>query len=228
MKSSPAAYAVIFDMDGVLVNSYEPHYQSWADSCAKRSFPLDRDSFAKLFGQSFAAFAEALRTRPMSPAEVQEWYDEKEQLYRDIIERDFPEIDGAGNLIAGLHNAGILVGVASSGPRGNVDCLIRHLSNAHLIKTTVSANDVTHVKPHPEPFLCCAAKLGIEPPYCVVVEDSVHGLQAGRSAGMATIGLTGTSPAEELANYADLVVTSLNSITPEVVVRLAKSSGFSK
>jgi beta-phosphoglucomutase len=207
-------------MDGVLVDSYEPHYVSWADTCSIRGFPVTRENFARLFGRSFRAFAEALSPRPLTESEIKEWYDQKELRYREIIEKDFPEVDGAGALIKKLHDAGFMIGVASSGPRGNVDCLLRHLTHAACIHVTVSADEVTHTKPHPEPFLLCASRLGAKPENCVIIEDSVYGLQAGRNAGMATIALTGTSQEKELSPHADLVVSSLRNLDPDSIRRL--------
>lgn len=208
-------------MDGVLVDSYEPHYISWADTCNIRGFPVTRENFARLFGRSFRAFADALSPRPLTETELQEWYDQKESRYREIIEKDFPEIDGAGDLIKNLHNAGFKIGVASSGPRGNVDCLLRHLTNARHISATISANEATHTKPHPDPFLRCAAKLGVSPANCTIIEDSIYGLQAGRTAGMTTVALTGTSSEKELSIYADLVVTSLRHLDAKIIRNLA-------
>lgn len=208
-------------MDGVLVDSYEAHYISWSDSCNIRGFPVTRENFTRLFGRSFRAFADALSPRPLTEAELQDWYDQKESLYREIIEKDFPEIDGAGDLIANLHAAGFKIGVASSGPRGNVDCLLKYLTNAGYISATISANETIHTKPHPDPFLRCAAKLGVPPTNCAIIEDSIYGLQAGRAAGMATIALIGTSSEKELAIYADLVVKSLRNLDATIIHNLA-------
>ena len=216
-------YAVIFDMDGVLVDSYEPHYISWADTCRIRDFPVTRENFARLFGRSFRAFAEALSTRPLTETEIQEWYEQKELRYREIIEQDFPEIDGAGELIKSLHDSGFAIGVASSGPRGNVDCLLKHLTNAHCISATISADEAKFTKPHPDPFLRCASKLGVQSGNCTIIEDSIYGLQAGRTAGMATVALTGTTTENELSKYADLVVNSLRQLQPETIYKLADS-----
>ncbi|OGV70289.1 MAG: hypothetical protein A2283_00305 [Lentisphaerae bacterium RIFOXYA12_FULL_48_11] len=216
-------YAVIFDMDGVLVDSYEPHYVSWADTCRIRDFPVTRENFARLFGRSFRAFAEALSTRPLSETEIQEWYEQKELRYREIIEENFPEIDGAGDLIKSLYESGFAIGVASSGPRGNVDCLLKHLTNAHCISATISADEAKHTKPHPDPFLRCASRLGVQPENCTIIEDSIYGLQAGRTAGMTTIALTGTTTEGILAQYADKVVYTLRDLNPKTIHHLISS-----
>jgi len=220
IHSRSRKYAVIFDMDGVLVDSYQPHYLSWASTCITRGFSMSPEQFSTLFGRSFRAFAEALSTKPLSETELQQWYDEKELRYREIIEQDFPEIDGVGDLVANLHDAGILMGIASSGPRSNVDCLLKYLSNAKRIITTVSADETKNCKPHPEPFLVCAEKLGVKPAQCVVIEDSIHGLQAARSAGMKAVGLAGTCSEKELTRYADLVIKSLRQLNYKVILNL--------
>lgn len=213
----PNHYAVLFDMDGVLIDSYEPHYLSWAETCDKRGVDMSREQYAGLFGRSFLAFTEALCHSPLTEEQKQEWYEEKEARYREIIEERFPETPGAGDLIRDLHRDGIRMGVASSGPRGNVDCLLRHLTHAEYLSCTISGNDTTQAKPHPEPFLLCAGKLGVPPEKCLVVEDSIHGLQAAQAAGMTAVGLVGTAAREELSLYADHVVDSLKELNPDIV-----------
>ena len=207
--------AVIFDMDGVLLDSYQAHWLSWAQSCSERGIGITPDQYKTLFGRSFRAFADALSPRPLSDDELRAWDADKEQKYRDIIERDFPAMPGATELILALHAAGFALGIGSSGPRENVECLLRRLPGADLFKATVSASDTRHFKPHPEPFLTCARMLNTAPARCVVVEDSIHGLTAARAAGMRAIGITGTCSEAELLPHADLVVAALRELTPE-------------
>ncbi len=209
--------AVLFDMDGVLVDSYEPHWVSWVESCAARGIAITPRQYDGLFGQSFRSFADALSTRPLSEAELGAWCHEKETRYRQAIEADFPAMAGASKLIRDLHAAGYAMGIASSGPRENVDCVLRLLPAAELFTATVSADDVRHAKPHPDVFLACATRLGVAPAACVVIEDSLHGLHAARAAGMQSVALVGTSQAEELADHADLVVDALRELTPAVM-----------
>lgn len=216
-------HAVIFDMDGVLLDSYHAHWLSWVKSCADRGISITPEQYKGLFGRSFRAFADALSPRPLSDGDIHAWYDDKERQYREIITRDFPAMPGASDLIQALHAAGFLLGVGSSGPRGNVDCMLRHLPGAERFKATVSANETRNCKPHPEPFLTCAAALGVEPSCCVVIEDSTHGLKAARAAGMGAVGITGTCSEAELCAQADLVVTALSELTPERVADLVPS-----
>lgn len=215
-------YAVIFDMDGVLVDSYAPHFESWVSTCNKRGFTITDEIISELFGRAFKDFADRISPTPLTPEEICEWHDEKEAAYREIIKKDFPEIDGAFDLITALHHAGFTIGIASSGSRDNVECILEKIPSPDFITAVVSACDTTHTKPHPEPFLKCAEKLNIEPSNCAVIEDSIYGLQAARAGGMKAIGLTGTRTAEELAPYADLVVDSLRLLNADSVINLIK------
>ncbi len=208
------ARAVLFDMDGVLVDSYEPHWTSWQTTCAARGFDIDRDLFARLFGRTFRAFAEAITGRDLPEAELNAWYAEKEAVYRDSIQRDFPAMPGAPELIRALDDAGWMLAIGSSGPRENVDLVRRRLPEGHRFREAVSGDDLAHSKPHPEVFQKAAARLGLPAERCVVIEDSVHGLQAARAAGARAVGLTGTTDRDALTEEADLVVDTLSDLTP--------------
>lgn len=213
--------AVIFDMDGVLVDSLHPHYKSTKQTCDRRGLPLDEETFNGLFGCSFAAFAKAIAGDALSPAAVQAWYWEKEALYRELIEHDFPAMDGATELLQALAADGWLLAIGSSGPRENVACVAHNLSGGELFTQTVCGDEVKLGKPAPDVFLRAAEKLGVAPEACIVVEDSIHGLRAARTAGMIGIGLTGTSNLLELKNEAALVVNSLRELTPTIFNQLA-------
>ena len=212
--------AVIFDMDGVLVDSYRPHWHSWQETCAARGITLSEERYATLFGRSFRAFVDALVPDGLDEEAIRVWYDDKERRYRAIIERDFPAIDGAGELLEELHQAGFALAIASSGPRGNVDCVCRLLPGADHFACTVSGDDTATAKPDPEVFLRAAAGLGLPPGDCCVIEDSIHGLRAARAAGMASIALVGTEDVAALEPQADLVVASLRLCTPAAVAAL--------
>jgi len=205
---------ILFDMDGVLIDSYRAHWLSWVDTCGRRGIPITKDLYAMLFGRPFRGFVEALCDAPLSEEDFTTWYRDKELVYREIIESDFPEVPGASELIHALDAEGYRIGIATSGPRENVNCLLRLLPGAHLVKATVSADEVERNKPHPDVFLACARELGVPPEACVVIEDSIHGLAGARAAGMGTIALTGTCAAEQLHGQADLVVDCLTKLAP--------------
>lgn len=208
--------AIIFDMDGVLVDSYLPHFESTKVTCQRRGYPLTEPMFNDLFGRSFESFARAIAGDSITPAAIQAWYWEKEALYRQLITEDFPAMDGAPELLQSLADAGFHLAIGSSGPRENVAFVVEHLENANLFEETVCGDEVAQGKPAPDVFLLAAKKLGVAPERCVVVEDSIHGLSAAKTAGMSCVGVTGTASLLELKAKAALVVNTLWDLTPEV------------
>lgn len=211
---------VIFDMDGVLVDSWEPHYKTWEVTMQRRGYSLTREAFSKVFGKTFAGCALQLVGRELPASELEQWHEEKEGLYQEIIERDFPAMPGAASLVSRLHDAGLSLAVGSSGPRGNVAIVARRLPGGQHFRALVCGQDVEHGKPAPDIFLLAAKNAGIDPKKAVVVEDSLPGLTAARAAGMKSIALVGTCTAEALAPHASLVVEHLDQITPEVIAKL--------
>jgi beta-phosphoglucomutase len=208
---------VLFDMDGVLVDSWEPHLRSWRALAAENGLPFQAAWFPGAFGKKSreiiaswwpgrAGDAEALDAR-------------KEQLYRAEIRRRFPPVDGAADLVRALHAAGFRLAVASSGPPENVACVIDALGVRDCFDATVSGRDVERGKPDPAVFLAAAARLGIAPGRCLVVEDAPVGVDAAHRGGMAALAVLTTGRREE--DFArvrpERVVRSLREVTPASV-----------
>ncbi len=141
----------------------------------------------------------------------------KESLYRQFVRqgsvrvyRRIPE------LLIELRDLGARLAVASSGPRENVALLIVVTGARHLIDAAVASEDVREGKPHPEAFLVAAQRLGLTPASCAVVEDSVHGIQAAKRAGMLALAVLTTTAEDQLgAAGADLLVKEVGEIQPE-------------
>ena len=208
--------AVIFDMDGVLVDSYEAHFESWRRMAQARGLdPMSQDMFAKTFGRTTWDIITDRWPR-IAKEEIPSLDDQKEATFREILTEHFPEMPGASELLACLHKAGFALAIGSSGPPANVQVILKQLRNADLFAATVDASQVRLGKPNPDVFLTAAGKLGVKPARCVVVEDAPAGVQAARAAGMSVIARVGTVTRDRLAS-ADLVVDSLREITPQVV-----------
>lgn len=207
-------YGVIFDMDGVLVDSFGPHYASWRITAERRGFSLPEPLFRGVFGRTNAAIAPVITGAPVSDDEVLRWGEEKEAVYREILARGFPAMPGAGELIEALRADGARLAIGSSGPPENVAVVAANLPAARHFDATVTGRDVPRGKPDPGVFLLAADRLGLPAASCAVVEDSLAGLEAARRAGCVAIALVGTSSREALAPNADLVVDSLRELTP--------------
>lgn len=208
-------------MDGVLIDSYRAHFLSWRKMLRNHGLDITEEQFAATFG----------RTNPdifarLYPSVKQEQYqalaEEKEAAFREIISVDFPEMEGASELIEALHEAGAALAVGSSGPPENLETVLKALPGGMHFTATTNGSDITRGKPDPEVFLTAARKLGLPPERCVVVEDAPAGVTAGKAAGCAVIALTGTTTRGRLAS-ADLVVDSLRELTPETAKNLLSS-----
>ena len=209
-----SAYGVIFDMDGVLVDSFAPHYESWRVTSARRGHALSESLFRAVFGRTNAAIAPVIAGTTVPDDEVGRWGDEKEAAYRDIIAKAYPSVPGAEELVDALKADGARLAIGSSGPPENVAVVVDHLASARHFEATVTGRDVPHGKPDPGVFLLASGRLGLSPAACAVVEDSLAGLEAARRAGCVAIALTGTATRETLAPQADLVVESLRELSP--------------
>ena len=209
---------VIFDMDGVLVDSYRAHLRSWRDTAARHGLALTDADFARTFGRTSRDIIRSLwPDRFAGDDEVAQFDAAKEARFREILAEDFPEMAGASDLVRALHAAGFRLAIGSSGPPENVALVVNRLPAGHLFDVTVNGTEVKRGKPAPDVFLTAAQKLGIEPARCAVIEDAPAGVEAARRAGMVAIALLGTAPRERLAERADRVVAALRDVSTDSV-----------
>jgi HAD superfamily hydrolase (TIGR01509 family) len=203
--------AVLWDMDGTLVDSEEYHWISWRDTMARRGFALTHERVLETFGWRNDAILAGWLGETATPDVVREIGDEKEALYRDLVRRHgLSPLPGAEPWVRRLKADGWRQAIASSAPRANVETILEVLGFDGLFDALVSAEDVRNGKPAPDVFLAAAAKVGVDPSGCIVVEDAVAGVEAGRRAGMPTIGVANRG--QQL--QASLVVTSLTDLPP--------------
>lgn len=212
---------VIFDMDGVLIDSYRAHFESWKAMLAERGETMTREQFDATFGRtSREVIASLWPEKELSDEEIAAMDHRKEALFREIVARDFPAMPGVVELLSSLHASGFLLAVGSSGPPENVFEVLDRLGNRWLFDAVITGADVTRGKPDPQVFRLAADRLGLKPRQCVVVEDAPLGVQAAHAAGMACVGLTSTGRTPEMLAGADLVVGSLGELSRETFAAL--------
>ncbi len=211
--------AVIFDVDGVLVDSYQLHFLGWQRMLAELGEAYTETMFRETFGWTNLDSFAHLFGEKYSVEEAMAATDRKEAIYRECIEEEFPAIDGAVELVDALAAADFALAVGSSGPPENVAKTLECLGRAKRFTVRVTGADVTRGKPDPQVFLLAAEKLGVAPRECVVVEDAPAGVAAAKAAGMACVALVGTATREQLAQ-ADWVVESLRELTADAFARL--------
>ena len=208
--------AVIFDIDGVLIDSYHAHLQSWQQVAERYDRKMTEQEFARTFGRTSREIIRQLwDTAALSDADVEAFDQEKEAAFRAIVSDDYPWMDGALKLISALSDAGYQLAVGSSGPRENVEMLRSQLRTVHTLAAAVSGSDVRHGKPHPEVFQTAAEKLNIPAANCAVIEDAAAGITAANAAGMLSVGLISTGHARSEYAEADHIVSHLSELTPE-------------
>lgn len=211
--------AVLFDMDGVLIDSYQAHLDSWVMLGEETGVSFSRDSFDQCFGRTSREIILDYWGGDLPEDRVAAMDARKEALFRELLADHLPLMPGVEALLDGLAASGFKLAVGSSGPPENVHLTVNRLG-AQRFGKVVTGMDVTRGKPDPQVFLLGAGGLGVEPARCVVVEDAAPGVQAAHAAGMACVGVVSTGRTREQLAKADLIVDHLADLTPADFDRL--------
>jgi sugar-phosphatase len=205
--------AVLFDLDGVLVESREATERVWVDWAMKRGIGVD-ELRAAMHGVRSVEVVQALRPELDAVAEA------------ELIERRQVEdvdglraITGAAAALAALRADRVAVATSATRPLAHARLAAAGIEPPEVV---VYADDVERGKPDPEGYLAAAARLGVDPAEALVVEDSPPGIEAGRATGAATVAVTSTHPAAALT-AADVVIGTLEEL-PEVLARAFDAS----
>jgi beta-phosphoglucomutase len=223
MPTDPCA--VIWDVDGTLVDTAELHFAAWAKLAAEMGRPFSRADFAATFGRRNPEIIRFLFREEFSDADVARIGETKETYYRTAAEKGVQLLPGVRELLDGLFARGVRQAVGSSAPRGNLDLILRITDCRRYFDAIVGMEDTTRGKPDPQVFLVAAEKLDAPPSRCVVLEDAAAGVEAAKAGGMKCVAVTfvGHHPPEKLqAAGADRVVKCFTEITADDVLALLK------
>jgi len=211
MTSVDGNKGVIFDLDGVLIDSGWAHKQAWFDLAAKEGLEISDEFFYDTFGMQNARIIPMLVGRDLPLDELEDLSEWKEQRYRELVSDKLTLPPGGEGLLRQLKDNAFLLAIGSSAPKANLDIIFQRLKLDNYIDACVTKEEVTRGKPAPDTFLQAAIKLSLAPRCCVVVEDSVPGIQAGKAAGMSVVALTTTRDREDLLE-ADIIVDGLSEL----------------
>jgi HAD superfamily hydrolase (TIGR01509 family) len=205
--------ALLFDLDGTLIDSMPHHHLAWQEWHRRRCLPFDADNFfAATAGRTNA---EIMRTL-VPGADADDYVamaDEKETLYREIAVHALEMIDGFEALRAAARDRGLLLAICTaSTPENMALAFARFGLDAHM-DTVVSPADGVRGKPHPDIFLEAARQLDVAPADCIVFEDAPLGIEAARRAGMHAVALTTTLPADDFSAFDNVL-----AIVPDLTV----------
>jgi beta-phosphoglucomutase family hydrolase len=215
--------AVIWDLDGVIADTVEYHYQAWRDVFKERGVDYRKTDFMPYFGRRHDTIIKAALGDKLLPEELDAINEEKQRNFRRRVEENIVPMPGAIALIKSLHEHRIKSAIASSAVPENIEIILRGLGIADCFWAVVHGMEVKEGKPSPQIFLLAAKKLKLKPSNCVVIEDAIAGVAAARRAGMKCIAVTNSHTKEALKD-ADLIVDSLGEIGVSDLARLFKNS----
>ena len=215
MQASPRA--VLWDMDGTLLDSAEYHWLAWRDTLVGERFELAHHQFVATFGQRNDTILRDWLGADLPLGEIARIGDAKEARYRALVRAGgITLLPGVERWLTRLHADGWRQAVATAAPRANADAIVAALGITAYFDAISSAEDVQRGKPDPQVFLVAAERVGVPPARCIVVEDAPAGLLGGQRGGMRTIGVR--SSHAEL--QADIVVDTLAELPDDAFERL--------
>lgn len=214
-------YGVLWDVDGVVIDSAEQHRRAWEQLAAENGLPYSDAAFWASFGRRNADVIPAMFGVARPPERIGALAERKEALYRELVAEQGRALPGAVELMAALHAAGYRQALASSAPAANIRLIVDLLGLAPYLQATVSGESVARGKPAPDIFLAAARAVGVAPARCLVIEDAPAGVQAAHAAGMKCLAVrrAGQPDAPGL-DAADALVSSLNQATVALADRL--------
>ncbi len=215
MTSKYPNHAVLWDMDGVLVNTGELHYRSWKLAFDEVGKSFTREQFTSTFGMNNAGILETVFGEDLTPDLYEKISNRKETSFREMVKGNAELLPGADTLLDKFKSLGVKQAIASSAPQKNIDVLVGELKIGKYFDTLVSGTGMPG-KPDPAVFLLTAQRLDVEPENCIVIEDAIAGVEGARRAGMKCIAVTTTNPAKALID-ADFVVETLEMVDNQIL-----------
>lgn len=204
---------MLFDMDGVIVDSNPYHKVALVTFCRQHGHDLTEDELRqKIYGRTNKEWISNLFEGQVSPAQLRQYADEKEALYRDLFQHDIQPVAGLPEFLAQLAAQQVVRAIATSAPRANVDFTLTKTGLTHYFDIILDDSFVEHGKPNPEIYLKTAAAVGFAPSDCIVLEDSIAGVRAGKAAGCKVVAIGTTHTREELPE-ADFYVPDFTGLT---------------
>ncbi|MBS3776284.1 MAG: HAD family phosphatase [Bacteroidales bacterium] len=195
--------AIIFDMDGVLVDNQDIHRKAWVEFCRRIGHPIDPADFDRVgFGRKNKEFLRYFLQREVSGQEAKILGEKKEAVYRELAGKEIQPVNGLIPFLRSMKKEYHLkTAVASSAPRSNIDFVLKKLLIGEFFDVLADASLVDQGKPHPSIYLKTAELLDLPPAQCLVFEDSLFGVESALQAGMQVVALTTSHSYKELSAY---------------------------
>lgn len=203
--------AVLFDMDGVIVDSNPIHKEVLIEFCRKHGVELDEENLREnVYGRTNKDWIPNV-FGDVSDEAVEAYTEEKEQMFRKVFIPQNHVVPGLLDFLELLDQNGIRKVVATSAPAENADFILAELGIADHFDAVLNSSHVSKSKPHPEPYLKAAKAVSVNPENCIVFEDSLSGVKSGAAAGAKVVGIATTHTHQEL-QACDLVVDDFTGL----------------
>lgn len=212
MQNEDMIKGVLFDYDGVIIDSSKQHQRSWEILAEENGFELPEGHFEKGFGMKNVDIIPTILGWTEDPEEIEFISLKKETIYRRLLREEGPELlPGVLELLEELTAEEVPCAIASSTERKNLEVGLGLLGLREYFSVIISGDDVEHGKPDPEAYLKAAEGLGLEAVDCVVFEDAPMGIRAGLTAGAKVVGIATTNTPDDI-NEAHIVISNLTEI----------------
>jgi len=202
---------ILWDMDGVISDSYSFHFAAWQETFAKRGIKFTKEDFTQLFGTRNDFIIRSVMGRKLPERAIKIMVQEKEVTFRRKAAENIKPFPGVVRLLNALKKGNFKLGLVSSAPKENIDLVLSKLNLSGIFDCIVSGQEVSKSKPSPQIYLLAAKKLEVTPNDCVVIEDSPLGVKAAKTAGMRCLAITNTHTRQKLTE-ADRVADSLENV----------------
>lgn len=211
--------AVIFDMDGVLVDSQPYHFKADIDTMAEYGVIKDQKFYELFAGTLTADRMRTLKEMFGLDVPVEEMTIKRENMILDIMgKEDIKPVSGIPEFLRSIKEKGLTTAVASSSDYKLINLILDRLKIAKYFDSVTSGSDVKRGKPSPDVFLLAAERIGIEPAECLVVEDSENGVKAAKAAGMKALGYINPTSGKQDLSLADFITDDFKKISIDMFI----------
>tara|TARA_R110002111_G_scaffold261984_1_gene336549 strand:+ start:6300 stop:6971 length:672 start_codon:yes stop_codon:yes gene_type:complete len=217
MSHTSPIQAVAFDLDGLMFNTEHVFFLSGDALLQRRGQNMTPDILRGMMGRRALEGFQHLSSHLNQPEDPHELWVESQEIFHSLLDQHLKPMHGLFELLDYLDELEIPKAVATSSPRPYLDTLLNQFDLTHRFPITLTAEDVTHGKPHPEIYLTAARKLGVDPKQMLVLEDSETGTKSGVSSGAYVVSIP-----HEYSNYGDFSSANLiaSSLTDDRILEL--------
>lgn len=222
-KKSSEIRAVIYDVDGTMVNSEPLHVAAWDETLHRYGFSLSdlsEEFQATMAGKKPIAIAEGMVNELHIAIEPQAFLETKAELFLKAVKNDLTGMPGVTESVNRLEDAGYELAIGTSLERDYINLVLTKLGLSDSFKVIVTGDQIKNGKPHPETYMTVAEKLSKRPNECVVLEDAKSGIQSAKAAGAWCIAVENQDATPQDTSEADVVVRSLDEVTDELISNL--------